>query len=66
MKVIVGFAVFSKKGSDGYLQESWWSGWLSPLKNSYYIMTLGVIEEFRKKGIGKMLIEAILNQASID
>ena len=29
-------------------------------------MTLGVIEEFRKKGIGKMLIEAILNQASID
>ena len=36
------------------------------MKNSYYIMTLGVIEEFRKKGIGKMLIEAIINQTSID
>lgn len=26
-------------------------------------MTLGVIEEYRKKGVGKLVIDAILNEA---
>ena len=33
---------------------------LSTVEDSIYIMTLGVIDEFRKMGVGKMLVNRII------
>ncbi len=33
---------------------------LSTIEDSIYIMTLGVIDEFRQKGVGKMLVNRII------
>jgi ribosomal protein S18 acetylase RimI-like enzyme len=64
-KVIVGGVVFESTNSRGYLEEGWWRSVLGENANSYYIMTIGVIEEYRKQGIAQMLLDAVEKAASL-
>ena len=59
----MGAIVFEFTDSRGYLGSAWWSENVFANRNTIYISTLGVIEEFRKKKVAQKLLDVVLSTA---
>jgi ribosomal protein S18 acetylase RimI-like enzyme len=58
-KLIIGFISYSKREINfNYIESSWYQFILGQNNNfAYYIMTIGVVNELRGKGVSKMMLE---------
>jgi ribosomal protein S18 acetylase RimI-like enzyme len=66
VRAIVGAVVFEVTGETDHLVDNWVSRMLGLKHNAVYIMTLGVIDEMRSKGIAKRLLDKIIEFAGAE
>lgn len=66
LHVIVGAVVYEYTPAQSIFQKDSWREVLYNDSQALYVMTLGVIDEFRGKGIASTLLDKILQEASED
>ena len=59
-RVMIGAVLFNIRDSEGYLAYPWWKTLFVDDMDSFYISTLGVINEFRNRGIAQQLLERVM------
>lgn len=60
VRAIAGAIVFELTSESDHLVDGWVSRMLSLKSNAIYVMTLGVIDEMRSKGLARRLLDQII------
>jgi ribosomal protein S18 acetylase RimI-like enzyme len=60
VRAIVGAVVFESSDDSDHLDDGWFNRMVLWQDRSLYIMTLGVIDEMRSRGLAKKLLDKII------
>jgi ribosomal protein S18 acetylase RimI-like enzyme len=66
VRAIAGAIVFEVTSETDHLVDGWVSRLLSLKNNAIYVMTLGVIDEMRSKGLARRLLDQIFQFSAAD